>query len=202
MGLADKLSAHPHVFVEASVEIVRNDEGHATHIRHVWRFDALFSTMVLIDFDENGDNKLDEGERSTIAEETKGNLAQFNFYTEIRAGGKIVNFFEPDPFLVDFEGGQMLMILSLELEKPQPMQGETFKIAVSDPTYYVAMELVDEKVIHLSGLETGCNWSIARPDFDKLLAENPEIANDDYGGTAESGLEADAFLTWVNFKCS
>lgn len=193
--------AHPHVFVESNLEIVRNAEGFATEIRHVWRFDELFSSSVLLDFDENGNGKLDPSELDTIAAEVKKNIAEFNFYTEVRNGDAVVNFYEPDPFIVDYDGGQILMILALELEKPQDMAGRGFRVAVADPTYYVAIELADEQHITVSGEGRGCFWTIARPDFDKLLSENPEIANDDYGGTSQSGLAADAFLTWVNFTC-
>ena len=193
--------AHPHVFVESNLEELRSDDGLAREIRHVWRFDEMFSSTVLLDFDDNGNGQLDPAELDTIAAEVKKNISKFNFYTEVRAGRDVANFYEPDPFLVDYKDGQIIMILAMELENPQQMKGSGFKVAVSDPTYYVAMELWDNSHVQLAGNTTGCKWDIVRPDFDKLLRENPEIANDDYGGTWESGLPADAFLTWVHFEC-
>ena len=45
--------AHPHVFVDANIEIVRNDKGEFTELRHVWRFDELFSATIILDFDKD-----------------------------------------------------------------------------------------------------------------------------------------------------
>ena len=44
--------AHPHVFVEASLEIVLDKDGRFSKLRQVWRFDELFSATVVLDFDE------------------------------------------------------------------------------------------------------------------------------------------------------
>ena len=85
--------AHPHVFIEANLEVVRNDKGEATEIRHVWRFDELFSSSLFLDFDENGNGKLDENELQEIAGITKESIAKYNFYTEIRNGERSSGIF-------------------------------------------------------------------------------------------------------------
>ena len=48
-------SVHPHVFAEARLDVVVNPDGTVKSLRHLWRFDDLFSSTVLVEFDKNGD---------------------------------------------------------------------------------------------------------------------------------------------------
>ena len=99
--------------------------------------------------------------------------------------------------------GQLLIILSLELEKPLSIGADGFKIAVSDPTYYVAVELQDEGSVLISGNDKGCSYEIVRPDFDKLYAEDAQRLADLFAAGPDEEVEAsDDYLTWVEFKCS
>lgn len=196
-------NAHPHVFIEANLEVVRNDKGEATEIRHVWRFDEFFSSSLLLDFDANGNGKLDESELQEIAGITRQSIAEYNFYTEVRNGETVGNFYEPEPYIVDQDGSHLLIIMSLELEKPMAMGAEGFKIAVSDPTYYVAVDLQDEGSVLVSGNDKGCRYEIVRPDFDKLYAEDAQRLADLFAAGPDDEVEAsDDYLTWVEFKCS
>lgn len=202
MTAAEDVKAHPHVFANANLEIVRNDEGMATEIRHVWRFDEIFSSSVLLDFDADGDGKLDVSELETVANTVKGNISEFNFYTEVRQGTVVANFYEPEPFLVDYADGQLTMIFALELEKPEKMGATGFRVAVSDPTYYVAIELDDTNSVTVSGNASGCSSTIERPDFDALWAKDAERMARVLAAAPDEEVEAsDDFLTWVNFKC-
>jgi ABC-type uncharacterized transport system substrate-binding protein len=45
---------HPHVFAEARLEVDVDPAGTVTALRHVWRFDDVFSSTVLVEFDKNG----------------------------------------------------------------------------------------------------------------------------------------------------
>ena len=194
--------AHPHVWIEANLEIVRNDKGEATQIRHVWRFDELFSSSLLLDFDNNGNGQLDEKELEEIAKVTRESLSEYNFYTEVRSGSDIVDFYEPEPYIIDIKDGQLLMIMALELTKPQPMGKEGFKVAVSDPTYYVAVELPDPTAVTVSGNGKTCTSQIVVPDFDELYARDAKRLEELFAAGPDEKVEAsEDYLTWVEFSC-
>ena len=54
---------HPHVFAEARLDVVLSpDHQSIAALRHLWRFDELFSSTVLMEFDKNSDLKLDYAE--------------------------------------------------------------------------------------------------------------------------------------------
>ncbi len=195
--------AHPHVFVEANLEVVRNAAGEAVSLRHVWRFDELFSSSVQLDFDDNGNGKLDEDELKEIGNVTSKSIAEYNFYTEIRNGENVVNFYEPSPYIVDIQNGQLLIIMALELEKPARMGPEGFKIAVSDPTYYVAIDFLALDAVQVSGNGSNCSSKVVPPDFDALYAQDAERLAKLFAAAPDEEVEAsDDYLTWVHFACS
>jgi ABC-type uncharacterized transport system substrate-binding protein len=201
IAIPSQAAAHPHVFVEANLEVVRDDAGLITEVRHVWRFDEVFSSTVVLDFDENGDGVLDKGELDIVASETKQSLAEYNFFTEIRNAGDGVDVYEPEPYIVDYVDGQILMIIAMELVTPTAA-GNEFKISVSDPTYYVAVDLVGENAVHMSGNSTDCEHEIERPDFDALLARDQQTLIGRFTQGEETFVATDEYLTWVHFRCA
>lgn len=208
VAMSEKSYAHPHVFIEANLEVVRDANGNATDIRHVWRFDDFFSSSLVLDFDENGSGVLEQDELDMIAKETKISIAEYNFFTEIKNGDEIVEFQSPEPYFVDFEKGQMVMVMSLKLVKPSSMSTGSFKIAVSDPTYYVAMELrndgpFEQGSVQVSGNGESCTSNIVYPDFDALYEKDAErIAKLLDAAPGEEVEASDDYLTWVHFSCA
>ena len=194
--------AHPHVFLEANLELVRNQEGFVTELRHVWRFDDIFSSSLILDFDENGNGELDIAELQEIANITKSSLSEYEFYTHVMKDGSDVKLQEPDPFYVDFQDGPLIMIMSIALEKPQSIGKTGFKVSVSDDTYYTAVEFNNEKSIDINGTKGGCSWEIIRPDFDALYARDAERLADLFDAGPDDKVEgSDDYLTWVEFSC-
>lgn len=195
-------AAHPHVFVEANVDIVRDAEGNATEIRHVWRFDEFFTTSLILDFDKDGNGHLDREDLDEISKITRSSLAEFNYYTEIRKNTEIIEFFEPDPYLLEVRDNQLIMILALKLREPTPIGASGFKLAVSDPTYYVAVEFVDENAVQVTGAGGSCKTEIVPPDFDALWERDAERMEELFAAGADEDVEAsDDYLTWINLEC-
>ncbi len=64
--------AHPHVFAEARMEVVIGDQGVIDELRHVWRFDELFSSTVLVEFDTSANLKLEAEELAELASKLGG----------------------------------------------------------------------------------------------------------------------------------
>ena len=88
--------AHPHVFAEARLEVITSQNGQVEELRHVWRFDELFSSSVLLDFDANANLKLDPEEKRTIGNVVKESLAEFDYYTSLQHRNAEVGILPPD----------------------------------------------------------------------------------------------------------
>ncbi len=194
--------AHPHVFVDANIEIVRNDKGEFTELRHVWRFDELFSATIILDFDKDGDDKLNEAELKEVTDTIHKSISEFDFFTAIRVAGKPVDFFEPDELKAYFKDGQMIMLLEIEPSSPQNMKNEPVKVSISDTSFYVAFDYTVESV-SVSGNNKGCAASVVHPNFDELYADNSETLAeaffDDPTNTEDLG---DEYYSWATIDCT
>jgi ABC-type uncharacterized transport system substrate-binding protein len=200
VGVPVQSLAHPHVIVEANLEILRNKDGAIVELRHVWRFDELFSSTVMLDFDENGDGKLDTAELDKVGQTVTESISEYNFYTEVRLDGQPVAFKPPARIMVDYMDGQILMFFAETIPDPMQIKGRSFRVAVSDPTYYVAIEIADESAIQITGEGTACTASIQRPDFDKLYAQNSQTLTEQFFNNPNTAL-GDDWLTWIELKC-
>jgi len=194
--------AHPHVFVEANIEVLRNAEGAFTEVRHVWRFDELFSATILIDYDENGDGKLDEAELKQVTDTVKSSIAEYDFYTAVRAGEKALEFYEPEALNAYYEDGRMIMFLALELDKPLPSSQSSIRVSASDSSYYVAFDF-DQKSVSVSGETKGCSVKVEHPDYDKLYADNsPTLTESFFNDPQATNTFGDEFYSWATVTCS
>lgn len=193
--------AHPHVFVEANIDVVRDKDGRFTELRQVWRFDELFSATITIDFDEDGDGKLDKAEMKKITDTVKESIAEYDFYTALRVGGKPLEFYEPDEIIAYMEDGKMIMLLAVEPAKAYDFSDGPLSVSASDTSFYVAFDF-DSTNIAVEGNSDGCKTDVVHPDFDKLYAENSlsltEAFFNDPQNTASLG---DEFYSWATIDC-
>lgn len=194
--------AHPHVFVDANIEVVRNDKGEFTELRHVWRFDELFSATIILDFDKDGDDQLSETELKEVTDTIHQSISEFDFFTAIRVAGKPVDFYEPDALKAYFKDGQMIMLLEVEPSEPQDMKNEPVRISISDTSFYVAFDY-DVESISVAGNNKGCKASVVHPNFDELYADNSETLTeaffDDPTNTEDLG---DEYYSWATIDCT
>ena len=201
LALPEIAVAHPHVFVESNLEIVRNNEGAVTELRHVWRFDDLFSADVLLNYDENGDGKLEPNELDEVGRTIGSSISEYDYYTEVRSGSDNDEFEQPEAVMVDYVDNQVLVFFSLKMKQPVSLKGKPFKVSVSDPTFYVAMEIADEAAVQITGNGAGCKASISRPDFDKLYSQNSQTLTEQFFADPKNASLGDDWLTWVSVEC-
>ena len=201
LALANTANAHPHVFVEANMEIVLDDKNRFTELRHVWRFDELFSTTMIIDFDDNANGELDAAELKNISGIVKQNIAEYDFYTAIRNGADIVPFFEPDEIITFVDDGQLYMVFKVEPENPFAVTERTLKISASDTSYYVAFDFLDENV-KVEGGSGSCSSRVILPDYDKLYESNQlTLTEAFFNDPTNAGSLGDEFYSWANITC-
>ncbi|MEP0232064.1 DUF1007 family protein [Roseibium sp.] len=73
--------AHPHVFVEARTRLVFDDDGIASAVRHVFRFDDAFTAFAIQGFDTNGDGSFSREELAELAQVNIESMAEFGYFT-------------------------------------------------------------------------------------------------------------------------
>ena len=197
--------AHPHVFIESHVEIVGDEAAHFVALRNVWRFDELFSSSVLVDFDNNANGALDGTELDAIAETIRVSIAEWGFYTFVELGSRDVKLKSPDAIHALFEGGQLILFFEMPVAETVDLKAESIKVSNFDESFFVAFDSPGDDAFQLIGLPNACTKALHVPDEDEAAKQwMDQIANlgpdEDVGDGA--AVFADVMATRMEVSCA
>ncbi|MDX3927712.1 MAG: DUF1007 family protein [Shinella sp.] len=194
-------SAHPHIFAEARLEVVADEDGKITELRNVWRFDEMFSSSVIMDFDKNSNLKLDPEELAEVGKTVLESLEEFNYYTTITEDGKEIKVTKPDVINVDFQDGQLLMFFTVKPGEAMPLKGK-LTFGVYDPTFYASMDFVnDEDLVVVGDKFKACKHQVVRPDPDEALSQNQASLTDAFFNDPTGTDMSKLFATRLEVTC-
>lgn len=159
--------AHPHVFADAQVQIVGDGSGKIVALRNIWQMDELFSSTVLVQFDQNSNGKFDPEELDKVAQTVGQSIAEYSFYTFLRADDTAVPLSPPTEMGADFRDGRLLLFFEMRL--PTPLDATTHKVVVSnfDESFYVAFDYADADSFVLNDMPKSCRKSLVIPDEEE-----------------------------------
>lgn len=199
-GLAPAPSlAHPHVWAEARMDLAISG-GAVQAMQHVWLFDDIFSSTVLIEFDKNADNKLDDAELREVGETVRGSIAEYDYFQLVMADDKPVPMDPPADVLADFKDGRLVLIFESKVKTPLPLKGK-LDFAVYDPTFYTAIDYQDDKDMVADGLPATCKSQVIRPDPDEILAQNSKNLTEAFYETTDMTKLTGIFATRLELTC-
>ena len=171
---AGPLAAHPHVFVDLAVTFVADAEGHVVGVEVEWRYDELYSLLILEDMglDPEADGVLQvQGFDLNWIPEFQGDI-----YVEARGGP--LSLTAPEGRGTEVVAGQLISRHYRSLEVPQ---GEVV-LRGYDPTFYTAYDLAGRVQV-----PEGCNFEITTADLDaaytlveEALYKDPPKDDDEY----------------------
>ncbi len=191
---------HPHVFAEASLE-VKLDAGATVHsLRHVWRFDDLFSSTVLVEFDKNQDLKLDDAELLDVANTIFASLAEFDYFQLVSSQGKDVAMKAPDKLIATFENNQLVVFFESQPVEPLKLAGKV-DFGVYDPTFYTAIDFTEDSNMMVDGLPATCKRQVIRPDPDEAIAQNQQNLTDEFFNDPSGNDLGSIFATKLEIDC-
>jgi len=133
------LYAHPHTFIEVYPTITVKHKT-IEKIHFVWKMDEMTSSMLIMEFDVNANNKLDPEEQHHIYENYFNSLIDYNFYTDITINDKIEKFPKPKKFKAFIENNKLCY--SFVIEKKLNITNTLFDFG--DPDFFIAMILKKE----------------------------------------------------------
>jgi ABC-type uncharacterized transport system substrate-binding protein len=153
--------AHPHVFVEVALSFEADAQGRFTGVEVTWRYDALYTLLVLADrgMDLDADLRLTEEERDAL----KGfDLEEwpegFNGALFVEDAAGLHALAPPVALDVRLEGDQLVTRHHRALVSPATAP---LSVRPYDPSYYAALTLMAAP-----DLPEGCAARIIPPDSD------------------------------------
>jgi ABC-type uncharacterized transport system substrate-binding protein len=194
--------AHPHIFVEARLEIVADPGGNVQELRNVWRFDEVFSSSVLMDFDKNTNLKLDPDELKEVGKTVRDSLADYDYYVNMTLNGKTIKVNKPDVINVDYKDGQLLMFFAVVPAEPMVMKGNRLSFGIYDPTLYTSIDFpTNGDMVTIGDAFKSCKQQIVRPDPDEVIAENKTSLTDAFFNDPTGTTMSKLFATRVDVQC-
>jgi ABC-type uncharacterized transport system substrate-binding protein len=158
--------AHPHVFADSRMEIVGDATGRLVSVRNVWRFDELFSSSVVVDFDKNGNGALDPDELEAVSETVLKSIAEWDFYTFVSVGSRDVKLNPPQTIRGLWDHGQLTLLFEMTPAEPVDLKAQPVTFTVYDESYFVAFDFPDESRFQLLDLPKTCRKTYTQPDPD------------------------------------
>lgn len=192
--------AHPHVFAEASLEIVVDTNGNVEALRHLWRFDDLFSSTVLLEFDKNSDLELDIEELELVAEVIHESLAEFDYFQFVTVDGGAIKMQPPERMIADFQDNQLIVLFESHPAEKLHLAGIA-GFGVYDPTFYTAIDFYDDASLSVTALPAHCESKVVRPDPDEAIAMNQSTLTDAFFADPASNDMSKLFATRLELTC-
>jgi ABC-type uncharacterized transport system substrate-binding protein len=193
-------SVHPHVFAEARLDVMLNPDRTVKSLRHLWRFDDVFSSTVLMEFDKNADLKLDDAELQEIAATIHSSLAEYNYFQVVTLDGKDVAMKPPAALMVNYEQDQLIVLFESEPKEPLKLTGKV-DFGVYDPTFYTAIDFTEDTNMTVADLPSGCNSAVIRPDPDEALAQNQATLTEQFFNDPAGTDMSKIFATKLELNC-
>ncbi|NGN44251.1 DUF1007 family protein [Mesorhizobium sp. CGMCC 1.15528] len=194
-------SVHPHVFAEARLDVVLNPDHTVKSLRHLWRFDDLFSSTVLMEFDKNSDLKLDDSELKEVANTIFTSLGEYGYFQIVTANGKDVKMKPPAHLMANYENDQLIVLFESEPEKPLKLSGK-IDFGVYDPTFYTAIDFTEDDNMSVANLPPMCTKQVIRPDPDTAIAQNQSTLTDAFFNDPTGTDMSKIFATRLELNCT
>lgn len=180
-------AAHPHVFVDATIEVIFDAEGRAEAVRIGWTYDSLFSMTYVAEqgFDPDFDGMLTPEEEVALAGFDMDWHADFAGDTYALLGAVPLGLSAPLEPTAAYRDGSLVSTHLRRLSAPVALGTEDLVVQVYDPSFYTSYLIAETPV--LSGGE-GCRVQVFEPDRDAADARL-QAALDELAGSAEAETE-------------
>jgi ABC-type uncharacterized transport system substrate-binding protein len=191
--LSSKMAAaHPHAFIDITVEVQFDDAGRVTALKQSWLFDEFYTADTV----QKGEQKKMDALMTRIL----GNLKEYGYFTRVRAAGRPVALAEPTGRSARMDGHRLRMGFTTPLAEPVAVGAKPLTYSVYDPFYYIEMlHAQSDDAIRLHGAPPNCRAKLLplAPD-PKVVAKAAAL---DRTQTSDNGLGAQ-FAETVEITCA
>jgi ABC-type uncharacterized transport system substrate-binding protein len=155
-GRAD---AHPHVFITYLASVIFSDSDEAA-LRLTWRFDEMYSAMILTDYTAAKTGTITQADVKTIEKEAFANLSNYGYFLDIKVNDEPIKITEVKDFDVTFVDHRAVYQFTVPLGTPNVKPSTIIEISVFDQEYYVEFSLREKDAVtlqHAEGFAAECN---------------------------------------------
>lgn len=135
--------AHPHVFIDAGLDVMIDTQNRVTAVRVTWVLDD-FTTLVLLQdkgMDPDGDGLLTRAELDILAGSEADWGDDFGGDIALESAGAPVALNRPNGFAARYENGRLITSHLRPLITPVDVSAAPLTARIYDPTFFVAYDV-------------------------------------------------------------
>jgi len=187
--------AHPHGWIEITVEVLFDEIGRVTGLRENWLFDEAYTAFAV---EELGGSPSQQDIDALLGGIIR-NLEEYAYFTKVKYNGEEVAFAPVTEASSALRGQRLDMTFLLRFEAPLDLKGSRLLYAIFDPTYYIEiLHSESEDAVRLEAAPAGCTHHMIEPN--PAMEAVALAAALDRTQTAGDGLGS-LFAEWVEIEC-
>jgi ABC-type uncharacterized transport system substrate-binding protein len=190
-------SAHPHVWVTASSELIYAADGSITGVRHAWTFDDLFSTYALQGIESKTKGVYTREELAPLAQTNVESLKEFGFFTFAKVEGKKQRFLDPVDYYLEQKDGSLVLHFTMPFKTP--FKARQLALEIYDPSFFVDFGLAKTDPVRLVNAPASCAVAIQRPSDGAPAAQ--KLGEDSFLDGGASGNFGAMFANKITVDC-
>ena len=196
LAYAGAASAHPHVWVTASSELMFAPDGSVTGVRHAWIFDDMFSAYALQGIATRKKGVYTREELAPLAQTNMDSLKEFAFFTFAKVDNKKQKFAAPIDYYLEYKDAALVLHFTLPFKTP--IRVKQLALEIFDPSYFVDFSLQKKDPIRLVGAPASCTVAIQRPSDGTVAAQK---LNEDTFLNGENANYGAMFANKISVDC-
>ncbi|SDI56777.1 ABC-type uncharacterized transport system, substrate-binding protein [Bradyrhizobium sp. Rc2d] len=197
--VAGAASAHPHVWITATSELLYAEDGSVTGLRHAWTFDDAFSANAMQGLGGKSKAAYTREELAPLAQTQVESLKDNAYFTFLRVGERLP-FAEPVDYFFDYKDDHLTLHFTLPLKTP--VKAKTVRLTIFDRSFFIDFRLAKEHPVKLVGAPAGCEVWLRRSAGDdrdrKLVQDASEDTFKEGGANVAVGL---LFIVPIEVEC-
>jgi ABC-type uncharacterized transport system substrate-binding protein len=151
------LLSHPHVFNDTRVTVRFSGEG-IEGFGITWLFDAMFSSMIIGDFDTDEDGSFSPAEIEAVRKGAFSNLKNFHYFTYIRVEGTDLPFDSVREFRASIQGNRLVYAFFIPVGIPVSGSTRHITVAAYDESYYCDVTFPEHEPL---GVQNGGGYELS-----------------------------------------
>jgi ABC-type uncharacterized transport system substrate-binding protein len=144
-------------------EVIYAPDGSVKAVRHAWTFDESFSVFATQGIEAKKKGQFTREELMPLAKVNVESLKEYDYFTDARVNGNKVQFAEPIDYHLEYDPNATVLTLYFTLPFNVPVKAKDVELSIFDPSFFVDLELAENKPVTLVGAARQCKLSVAGP---------------------------------------
>jgi len=165
VAAAPPATAHPHVWVTMTEELLYAPDGAVTGVRHAWTFDDMFSAFATQGIEQKTKGEFTREELGPLAKVNVESLKDYAYFTYAKVNGKRQKdaFGDPVDYFLDYDPKETVLTLHFTLPFKTPVKAKALDVEIYDPEFFIDFGFAEKDPVRLVSAPAQCALSVAKP---------------------------------------